>query len=419
MAAGTAARAAAFTILARVGEGTRFESALEVAVEGLQETDRRLAHEIAAGVLRQREALDRQLDRLLREDPQRLRPEVRDLLRIGAYQLIHLDRVPHYAVLSTTVELAKTVGGRRATGLVNAVLRRLATAVETGEMAEPASELAARYSHPSWLVERWLDRFGQENTEALLDHNNTRAPLTLQPARATVDELWQLVASAGVAFSEAPLGKGLTVQASQIRGLPGFDEGAFVVQDAAQAFLLEAVSIREDAVVWDCCAAPGGKAAILSHRVRHVFASDVRQDRLRVLCDTVTRAASDVSLFLADARTPPLRRDRMDVVLIDAPCSATGTMARHPDARWRLSERYVGRLAERQAAILDGAATAVSSTGSLVYLTCSLEPEENERQVDSFLNRHPEYRRLQEDVFVFPPDSGTDGGFAALMGRVA
>jgi 16S rRNA (cytosine967-C5)-methyltransferase len=109
----------------------------------------------------------------------------------------------------------------------------------------------------------------------------------------------------------------------------------------------------------------------------------------------------------------------MDVVLIDAPCSATGTMARHPDARWRLSERYVGRLAERQAAILDGAATAVSSTGSLVYLTCSLEPEENERQVDSFLNRHPEYRRLQEDVFVFPPDSGTDGGFAALMGRVA
>jgi 16S rRNA (cytosine967-C5)-methyltransferase len=133
VAAGTAARAAAFTILARVGEGTRFESALEVAVEGLQETDRRLAHEIAAGVLRQREALDRQLDRLLREDPQRLRPEVRDLLRIGAYQLIHLDRVPHYAVLSTTVELAKTVGGRRATGLVNAVLRRLATAVEQHE----------------------------------------------------------------------------------------------------------------------------------------------------------------------------------------------------------------------------------------------------------------------------------------------
>jgi len=419
VAAGTAARNAAFTILCRVGEGDRFENALEVAVDGLQETDRRLAHEIAAGVLRQRTALDRQLDRLLTADPQRLRPELRDLLRIGAYQLIHLDRVPHYAALSTTVDVAKTVGGQRAAGLVNAVLRRLAAATEAGEMAEPTSELAASYSHPSWLVERWLDRLGHENTEALLEHNNTRAPLTLQAARVSIDELRQLMASADVPFSEAPLGRGLTVRTSQINTLPGYDQGAFIVQDAAQAWLLESVSIHEDAIVWDCCAAPGGKAAVLSHRVRHVFASDVRPDRLGVLRDTVTRAASDVSLFLADAGVPPLQPGLIDVILIDAPCSATGTMARHPDARWRLSASHLERLVERQATILNGVASVVSRAGSLVYLTCSLEPEENERQVDRFLDRHPEYRRIQDDVFVFPPDWGTDGGYAAHMRRVA
>jgi len=419
VAAGTAARNAAFTILCRVGEGDRFENALELAVDGLQETDRRLAHEIAAGVLRQREALDHQINGLLTADPQRLKPELRDLLRIGAYQLIHLDRVPHYAALSATVEVAKMVEGQRAAGLVNAVLRRLAAAADAGEMAEPTSELAAKHSHPSWLVERWLDRFGPENTEALLEHNNRRAPLTLQAARATVDELWQLVASAGVAFREAPLGRGLTVETSQIGALPGYDRGAFIVQDAAQAWLLDSISIPEGAIVWDCCAAPGGKAAVLSHRVGHVLASDVRPDRMRVLRDTVTRAASDVSLFLADASVPPLQPGLIDVVMVDAPCSGTGTMARHPDARWRLSEGYVGRLVERQIAILNGAASVVPNGGSLVYLTCSLEREENEQQVDRFLDRHPEYRRVQDDVFIFPTVSGTDGGYAAHMRRVA
>jgi 16S rRNA (cytosine967-C5)-methyltransferase len=133
----------------------------------------------------------------------------------------------------------------------------------------------------------------------------------------------------------------------------------------------------------------------------------------------VTRAASDVSLFLADASVPPLQPGLIDVILIDAPCSATGTMARHPDARWRLSASHLERLVERQATILNGVASVVSRDGSLVYLTCSLEPEENERQVDRFLDRHPEYRRIQDDVFVFPPDWGTDGGYAAHMRRVA
>jgi len=419
VAAGIAPRRAALGILRRVREGVRFEHAFELAVAELSESDRRLVHEIAAGALRQRDTLDRQIDSFVTADPSRLEPDLRDLLRIGAYQLTHLDRVPAYAVLSTTVEVAKNISGRRAAGLVNAVLRRLAEAIEAGHTPDPAEELAARYSHPPWLVERWIGLFGIGRTEALLRHNNTRLPLTLQPAKVTMDALWQLMISANVPCAEGPLGMGLTVESPQVRTLPGYEAGAFIVQDAAHAWLLDSLAIPAGATVWDCCAAPGGKTSVVSRTAGHVSASDFRRDRLGILRDTVTRAAHGVSLFLADARRPPVRPRGVEVVLIDAPCSATGTIARHPDARWRLSADRIGRLVRREEEILEGAASAVSKHGLLVYMTCSLEAEENGHQVDRFLDRHPEFRREQDDLFVFPPDAGTDGGYAARLRRVA
>ncbi len=419
MTAGTAPRRAALTILRRVREGVRFEQAFDLTVAGLSEADRRLVHEIAAGALRQRDTLDRQIDSFVTADPRRLEPDVRDLLRIGAYQLTRLDRVPPYAVLSATVEVAKNAAGRRAAGLVNAVLRRLAEAVEAGRAPEPVADLAAQHSHPPWLVERWIGLFGIGATEALLRHNNTPAPLTLQPAKVTLDGLWQIMIAANVPCAEAPLGMGLTVESPQVRTLPGYEAGAFVVQDAAHAWLLESVAIPAGTMVWDCCAAPGGKTTAVSRTAGHVLASDIRRDRLAILRDTVTRAAHGVSLFLADARRPPIRPRGVEVVLIDVPCSATGTMARHPDARWRLSADRIDRFIMREAEILEGAASAVSTHGILIYMTCSLEPEENGRQVDRFLDRHPDFRREQDDLFVFPPDAGTDGGYAARLRRVA
>jgi 16S rRNA (cytosine967-C5)-methyltransferase len=402
-----------------VDDGDRFEHALDRAIRGLQEPDRRLAHEIAAGVLRQRVLLDRRVDALLTADPRRLQPDLRNLLRIGAYQLLYLDRVPHYAVLSSTVELAKAVKGRRAAGLVNAVLRRLAAEPIGQQMEKRELDLATEHSHPSWLVDRWLARFGPERTGALLEHNNRRPPLTLQAARVTTDSLRDLLTVAGVDFHDAPFGKGLSVRSTRVEAIPGYENGAFIVQDAGQALLLETAAISRDATVWDCCAAPGGKAATLSHRVRIVFASDLRRDRVQVLRDTVTRAAGGVSLFLADATAPPLKPGCIDVVLVDAPCSGTGTIARHPDARWRLSPKLLEQLRDRQASILDAVALVVRETGSVVYLTCSLESEENDEQVESFLDRHPEYERAGDDVFLFPPDSGTDGGYAAHLRRVS
>lgn len=415
MASGTPARSAALEILRQVRDGRTFDAALAAAADGLDDDDRRLAHEIAAGVLRARDELDVRLVPLVSGDWGGTAADLQDLLRIGAYQLLRLSRVPSYAAVQATVEVSKLVTGRRGAGLVNAVLRRLAREGEADGNAAPAG-LAQRYSHPAWLVDRWLSRYGPERTEALLAHNNARPKLVLRPARWTVERLRDALTAREVAFEEAPFGAGLAVAPSRVWQLPGYGEGAFLVQDAAQARLLEFAAIPDGALVWDACAAPGGKAALLGLRCR-VVASELRHDRLGRLRETVTRVAAGVSLVMADARRPPLGEGSAEVVLVDTPCTATGTIARHPDARWRLSAKRIARSAQRQAAILDGVAHVPVPGGLLVYLTCSLEPEENEAQVDGFLARHLEYEREGDDLFIFPTDEGTDGGYAARLRR--
>jgi 16S rRNA (cytosine967-C5)-methyltransferase len=207
------------------------------------------------------------------------------------------------------------------------------------------------------------------------------------------------------------------VREARVNELPGFHEGAFVVQDPAHARLLEHANVPEGALVWDACAAPGGKAAILSRR-GPVVATDVSRDRLPRLKDTLRRTGAAARIAIADARHPPVRAQAVDVVLVDAPCTATGTLARHPDGRWRLSEQSIENMARRQADLLRGACKAVSRDKSLVYLTCSIEPEENEEQIDRFLSENLGFERDGNDMFLFPPDTGTDGGFGARLRRV-
>jgi 16S rRNA (cytosine967-C5)-methyltransferase len=417
VSAGAGVRVAVLQVLRRVRDGARFEPALDAAVGTLPPADRRLTHEIAAGVLRHRAELDRTLRPLVVAQWSRVVPDVQDLLRTGAYQLQHLDRVPAYAAISATVEAAKDTVGPRPAGLVNAVLRRLASAPTAAPA--PAADLAERYSHPAWLVDRWREAFGTERTEALLRHNNTRPPLTVRPVGTSPEALRAAFEQAGIPVRAAPFPPALQLESSDVRSLPGYDEGRFIVQDAAQARLLEFAAIPADLSVWDACAAPGGKAAALSGDVRRLFASDARRDRVRYLRQTLARVAPRVPVFVGDARRPPLRRGTVGAVLVDAPCSATGTLARHPDARWRLEPSRIQGLAGRQQAILDAVAEVVAPGGLLVYLTCSLEPEENARQVDGFLDRHPGFCREGDDLSIFPPDAGTDGGYGARMRRLS
>lgn len=409
---GTAARAAAFDILRATGAGQRFEAARDRAMVTLDERDRRLAQEIAAGVLRSRRELDRRLRGLLAHRWARTDQELRDLLRIGTYQLTHLDRVPAYAAVQSTVELAKDRVGKKSAALVNAVLRRVAQHAD----AAPAGQdgLAARHSHPDWLVSRWVAHFGRDTTEALLRHNNRRPPLVLQPVRGSLAELRATLARAGVEAHESGAGDGLVVEARRPQDLPGYADGAFVVQGPAQARFLREAGIPAGALVWDSCAAPGGKAVTLS-RDHRVLASDIDRRRVGRLMDSLQRTRAAVTVLAADARHPPLAPGSMDAVWLDVPCTATGTFARHPDARWRVSRRRLLALAQLQRDLLERVAPVVGSGGHLVYTTCSLEPEENGERVEAFLSNHGEFQRAQPDLLVFPPDTGSDGGYLAVL----
>ncbi len=436
---GLKARRAAFAVLTQVRAGRPFDAALDRAVQQLGDADRRLAHELAAGVLRGQSALDARLAPLVPRGWASVGPELKEVLRLGAFQLTGLDRVPAHAAVDTSVALAKETGGARAGGFVNAVLRRLTagtieadgepTAVEAHRSRTPA-ELAQAESHPQWLVERWMRRFGEDETAALLRWNNTRPRLVLQPARDGIADLERRWRDAGIAVEPAPFGAGLMTDRPRPQELPGYVEGAFVVQDPAQALLAWYADLGADTVLYDACAAPGGKSISLGRGVARVVAGDASRARVRRLALNLRRAGSGREhAVVADTRRPPVRA--AGAVLVDAPCLGTGTFARHPDARWRVTPEALATLADQQAELLDGAAGAVAPGGVLVYSTCSIEPEENQRQVERFLAHHPEFRREPSDTFpaaltspegdlmILPQRHHMDGAFAARLRRSA
>jgi 16S rRNA (cytosine967-C5)-methyltransferase len=326
---------------------------------------------------------------------------------------------------------------------VNAVLRQLARTRAAQNKAGAAAKtsapkpgrearaLAEEHSHPAWLVQRWLARFGADETERLLEWNNSRPRLVVQPARWSHDQLVEALAAAGLATEPAPFGAGLAVPRGRPDRLAGYTEGGFVVQDPAQALVAWYADLPPGALVYDACAAPGGKTIGLgrSGGVR-VVAGDASKERVRRLRENLERAGSGRELAVAaDALHPPVRA--VDAVLLDAPCLGTGTFARHPDARLRVTAEALAQLADRQRDLLEAVAPVVRPGGLLVYATCSLEPEENELQVERFLSRHPEFTREPADGFppglltekgdlmTLPQRNRMDGAFAARLRRAA
>jgi 16S rRNA (cytosine967-C5)-methyltransferase len=398
----------------------------------LPDPDRRLAHELAAGVLRQRSVLDQQLAPLVARGWDSVAVELQDILRMGAYQLTALERVPPHAAVDTSVALAKAAGGARAAGFVNAILRRLTHSARSPGTAAAgdAPALAAEYSHPPWLVQRWLETFGRSGTEALLRWNNTRPRLILQPAREGLKTMRDRWRAEGIAVEPAVFGAGLATNRSRPVDLPGYQEGHFIVQDPAHALLVQFADPPVGAVIYDACAAPGGKTIALGRGSAMIAAGEVNSARARRLAENLTRAGSGREhILVADARHPPLRS--ADLVLLDVPCLGTGTFARHPDARWRVTPEALASVVQLQAELLEGAAAVVTSGGLLVYSTCSLEPEENQQQVNDFLTRHPEFRREpgravsaallspEGDLMILPQHHSMDGAYGARLRRTA
>jgi 16S rRNA (cytosine967-C5)-methyltransferase len=431
VSAGLAARQAALDVLTAVRKGSPFDQALSRAVSRLEDADRRLAHELAAGVFRQQRDLDARLMPLARHGWSTVSHELRDILRLGAYQLVALDRIPAHAAVSTAVDLARENLGQKAAGFVNALLRQLGGRAAPPAFAlDPAANLASRHSHPDWLVKRWLARYGVAETERLLAWNNTRPELVVQPARASLDEVQRKFWQSGVSARRAPFDAGLVLEHQRPAELPGYESGDFLIQDPAQALVARFAAFPADATIYDACAAPGGKSIAIGRTVRRLIAGELKRERLPRLRENLARAGSGHEFVIAaSAAAPPCRA--MDGVLLDAPCLGTGTLARHPDARWRVNPQALERITRTQAELLRAAAEAVRPGGWLVYATCSLEPEENRDQVQSLLEGFSVFRRdpppglppelltPDGDLLLLPQRHGTDGAYAARLRRVA
>jgi len=435
-AAVTASRAVAAEICVDLRRGEFLDQSFERRIAALDARDRRWTRELVYGMLRHRAWIDTILSERVRGGLARLDPDVIDLLRLGVYQLTNMGSVPAYAAIAQTVELAKRRHGLGASKLVNAVLRRTDREREGLVPAAPADvveALALKYSHPRWLVARWAERWGEQETERLLMVNNEEAPIVLRPYGIVREQLEAMLEEAGVHIGDAPyVRESIAVSGGiTLTELGAFKKGLFFVQDPAATLVTEYAAIPIGVTVADLCAAPGGKALELSRTAATVLAGDKSVGRLqRLLANERRLETTNLYPFVSDARHPAIRP--VDAVLIDVPCTGTGTFRRHPDARWRLKISDLAVMSALQKTILRAGASVVKPGGLLIYSTCSLEPEENDAQVDSFLSGNlnfilepPPEGSISPDLLdggrlrVLPQRHGTDGAFAARLRRVS
>lgn len=362
----SAGRRAAFAVLLAMGSGRDHSDDLlhamgpGGALEGLSELDRHLATALVMGVLRWQLSLDRRLRGLFARPDVEVSEAAMVALRLGAFQLLHMDRIPAHAALSESVALVRAAGQEHVTGMVNAVLRRVARSdeAEPARIFETPTALARRLGHPEWMVVRWAREYGYEAARKICEADQR------EPSR-------------GALFADDSDGLQM-------------DDGSRLVAELAAAAMPEGVS---ELLVWDCCAAPGGKTAVLAKRLPRaaILATDVSPRRLRGMEERLGAIAVSageggrVRCAVADAAKLPLLEGEFDLVLCDVPCSGTGTLARNPEIRLRLEESALARQAERQRALLTAAMDRVKEGGRLVYSTCSLEVEECKGVVDAVL----------------------------------
>jgi len=433
----TDARIAAAEICADLRGGELLDPSFDRRTARLDARDRRWVRELVYGMLRRRARIDAYLDQRVRGGSVRLDADLHDLLRLGAAQLLHMQSVPAYAAIAQTVELAKRRHGMGASKLANAVLRRLDRERDSLTLpapSDPIDALVIEGSHPRWLVARWVERWGLDETRRLLAANNREAPLVARPYHVVREQLEAMLESAGIHVGEAPLARDSIVLSSPVSSfteLGPFRQGLFHLQDPASTLVTQYACVPTGAMVADVCAAPGGKSVELSRSASHVFASDQSFARVQRVIENAKRLEIEsLHVYVADARFPAIRP--VDLVLVDAPCTGTGTFRRHPDARWRLKISDIAVMTALQRSILRAAAAVVKPGGLLVYSTCSLEPEENDEQVDHFLANNPGWRidpppdgstpsAVLDDgrLRVLPQQHGTDGAFAARLRRPA
>ncbi len=403
--------------------------------------DARLVTTLVQGVLRRRATLDHHLAAFTGPRWADLPLWIRTALRLGAFQLLFLDRVPPPAAVAESVELAKRYGHPGTAGLVNAVLRRLAggeRAPLPDAAAEPVRHLAVLHSHPEWLVARWLARLGPADAARLLEADNREPVVCVRPneSRIALEALRRALEEAGLTASPGPNGGPVLAVAGGFvaSASPLFRDGLLSLQDEAESVAAGLLDARGGDRVLDLCAAPGGKASQLAEAAGpagRLTAVERHPSRARALhANLVGRLGlPGVDVVCADGARPPFARP-FDRVLLDAPCSGLGVLRRRADARWRKEESSIAAMAAIQAPLLDAAAGLTRPGGLLVYSVCSLEPEETDGIVSPFLAAHPgfvledarphlppAFRGADPVLRATPWQHGTDGVFAARLRR--
>jgi 16S rRNA (cytosine967-C5)-methyltransferase len=413
----------------------------------LNERDRALLTELTYGTLRWRGNIDGQLSRYLRQPLAKTDPLIRNLLRVSIYQLRFLDKIPDHAAVNEAVELARNHSGGKSAGFVNAVLRNFLRGKDRVIGLAPKDEsvagLAVTYSHPEWLVKRWIDEFGVEAAKTLMRANNQRATLVLRVncLKCTREKLLDRFLEAGIkaeATQWSPQGISI-LSGPAVDTLPGFAEGYFQIQGEASQLVAYLLSPLPGERILDACAAPGGKSTHLGEFMKdegELVAIDIsargiakiRENAARLGLKSLRVLSADASAELADKVRGPYDR-----ALVDAPCSGLGTLRGHPEIKWHRDENDIRRLSRLQSKILSRVAGYLKPGGVFVYATCTLSREENEEIVESFLAQHTEFEledaarylpeqathMVREKYFVaLPHRDNTDGFFAARMRKV-
>ena len=434
------ARLAAFHILMKIeqGGGIAVEMLHNDPVSQFSPADRRLVTELVYGVLRQKSCLDWHLTSLVERPLERLDKEVRMALRLGAYQILFLSRVPVRAAVHQSVELVKQARKYSAAGLINAVLRRTQkTGFQKACQQLPTDSsrwLSLRYSHPEWLVSRWIKRWGLSATTTLLSHNNHPPGVHFRSnsSRLRQVRLAAILAAEGCRIRPHCLGEGAwEVVEGDLYGSSLYQRGQLAVQDAGSQMIPRLLEMKPMDVCLDLCSGTGGKASRMAQLGKgqvSVIGLDSNFGRLRIAKDRHGEQWPGLRWIAADGTRPMPLSASFDNILVDVVCSGTGTLQRNPEIRWRLKEKDLPRLAQLQFSFLENAVGLVKPGGTLVYSTCSLESEENEQVVEHFLSSYPDFRlKTPSDAQLshycdrdgyfrlLPFETRSDGFFAAVM----
>ncbi len=387
-------RETALSILCRAENGIFVDTLLAQARERMDARDSAFLLELVYGVLRNQTLLDWKLNQFSAKPVDTTDAWTRNILRLGAYQMLFLDRVPVSAAVNTAVDLAKEHGKKH--GYVNGLLRGLDRKRDkTGfpDSVNTVSRLSTLYSHPAWLVKRWVSRFGDDVAETLLQANNRPALLTIRTniLKTTRPALRAALEAEGVQVSEttcSPVGLDIISSPGWLRTLQAYRDGLFMVQDQAAQLINLLLAPQPGETILDACAAPGGKATHLAELMQNqgtVVALELDASRITKIRENSRRLGTTI-ISPIQGNASNYHEGSFDTILIDAPCSGLGVLRRHPDGRWNKSEQTIGDHTGLQRQLLKNCSSLLKPGGMLVYATCTTEPEENENVISAFLS---------------------------------